>query len=141
MTSPTISHCPSFDVSVSDLPYSLRLPNYRSSHLGRFHPYGGRPFKSGPQGLLAPVNHQDLDFDLQSIYTQPAAILSAFHQEDEDVVSLRSVVQEMEGHHAVFRGRICLFDLIIDFTLAIRRQSARQKGSDIDNVAKPQDLE
>ncbi|KAH7930392.1 hypothetical protein BV22DRAFT_1000670 [Leucogyrophana mollusca] len=138
MSAPTSSLCPSFDVSASNLPYTLRLPSYRSSHLVRFHPYSERQSKVISQDLLAIEDHHDIDFD--GFYSE-ALYQFVVPEENEEVTSLRTVLQDMEGQHSPFRGRIGLVELVIDFTLAMRRQSVKQKAKVVEqtqSAAKPQ---
>ncbi|EGO05323.1 hypothetical protein SERLA73DRAFT_174427 [Serpula lacrymans var. lacrymans S7.3] len=126
MPSATEYPCPSFEFALSQANYTLKLPNYRSSHLGRYHPYGKRQPKGGFEDLMETVD-DDRSWNYDN-FSSPRFPLSVVLEENEDVASLHVVVPAMEGRRADIARRIGPVELIIDFALAMRRQFEKTRA-------------
>ncbi|KAF9245765.1 hypothetical protein BU15DRAFT_70835 [Melanogaster broomeanus] len=110
---------------VSQLSY-LRLPNHSSLHLHRFHPYGAACSQtlSSSADAIEPVE----DCNFESNMLQPVSVSLPVISEDDCMAGLRAVVSEMIGWRGTV-ARIQCVELVIDFALAVRRHSRKEKDA------------
>ncbi|CAL1701784.1 unnamed protein product [Somion occarium] len=120
-------------ISSVSKPYlgDLRLPAYRVTHLGRYHPYGRKVAyhaTSQPVDLMQTQDHRFTDYA-----GRPSLSLSIISEEDEDDIArvehgIYPVIPPIErlvvigGHPEKTVG---FMEIIIDFALAMRRRFRR----------------
>ncbi|KIL00967.1 hypothetical protein PAXRUDRAFT_820968 [Paxillus rubicundulus Ve08.2h10] len=111
----------------------FRLPNYSSLHLRRFHPYAAALSNFADTMELA--GDSDTDTDMLADVS-PARVSSPLlvDFEDDSMAGLRSVVAEMIGQPDTC-ARIGSVELVIDFALALRRYSHKEKNTTVSSGA------
>ncbi|KAF8844107.1 hypothetical protein BDN67DRAFT_963193 [Paxillus ammoniavirescens] len=117
------------------IPHSsyLRLPNYSSLHLRRFHPYAAALSNFVDTMELAGDSDADSDI-LADVHLASASSPLPVVFEDDCMTGLRSVVAEMIGQRDAC-ARIGSVELIIDFALALRRYSCKEKNTAVASEA------
>ncbi|KIJ22111.1 hypothetical protein PAXINDRAFT_165388 [Paxillus involutus ATCC 200175] len=116
------------------IPHSscLRLPNYTSLHLRRFHPYAAA--LSNFVDTMELAGDSDADSDIADVYRAPASSPLPVIFEDDCMTGLRSVVAEMIGQRDTC-ARVGSVELVIDFALALRRYSRKERNTAVASEA------
>ncbi|KAH9949421.1 hypothetical protein B0H21DRAFT_133395 [Amylocystis lapponica] len=112
-------------VSMTPSHYSLRLPSYRHSHCGRFHPYGkpARP-SQGDVDLM-----QTIDLRYDAVPGRPSLTLSVVVEEDEEALTdITNALAEAERRTPSVTDRLrrnSFVELVVDLAFVMRRRLQR----------------